>query len=296
MAENNTIEIITSYNTSANISTTTDYSLHPALEIFNWILFVVTLAVFLYGVISWCVVKKFRNFRNYVLLSAILANVLRFLVTVISYVLSPETLKHPLVRLVYISVFLYCLLSYNYWLLVLCYIFYADFVKVFQRDIRRKYLKSSFFAWVLPLISVLIYFLTFLFYYVTRSKGKITRRHFVVGMLMMLMPIAINFVIYILVLCSLLRTSKVGGSTSTNKSGRFYISLIIFILSNAVLVFTGILQVFQMPQLVMDILGDLAEYINIIALDIYLPAVKTNRNMWREFFDKKSMQKALEMK
>ncbi|PZC81926.1 hypothetical protein B5X24_HaOG211712 [Helicoverpa armigera] len=48
--------------------------------------------------------------------------------------------------------------------------------------------------------------------------------------------------------------------------------------------------------LVMDILGDLAEYINIIALDIYLPVVKTNRNVWREFFDKKSKQKALEMK
>uniref|UniRef100_A0A2H1WI59 SFRICE_027000 n=1 Tax=Spodoptera frugiperda TaxID=7108 RepID=A0A2H1WI59_SPOFR len=42
-----------------------------AMDIICGILFILSLIAFFYGVTSWCLIKKFRHFRNYVMLSAI---------------------------------------------------------------------------------------------------------------------------------------------------------------------------------------------------------------------------------
>lgn len=42
------------------------------------IIYALTIAAFIYGVTSWCLIKKFRNYRNFVFLNAILPNLLLF--------------------------------------------------------------------------------------------------------------------------------------------------------------------------------------------------------------------------
>uniref|UniRef100_A0A2H1WVZ3 SFRICE_035756 n=1 Tax=Spodoptera frugiperda TaxID=7108 RepID=A0A2H1WVZ3_SPOFR len=52
-------------------------------SIFNWSLIVVSLLILIYGVTSWCLIKKFRTFKNYAYINAILAAWLRILVTTV---------------------------------------------------------------------------------------------------------------------------------------------------------------------------------------------------------------------
>ncbi|PZC81924.1 hypothetical protein B5X24_HaOG211710 [Helicoverpa armigera] len=47
----------------------------------EYLVLVLTLAAFLYGVTSWCLIAKFRHFRNFVYINAIVSSLLR-LVTV----------------------------------------------------------------------------------------------------------------------------------------------------------------------------------------------------------------------
>uniref|UniRef100_A0A2A4JP70 Uncharacterized protein n=1 Tax=Heliothis virescens TaxID=7102 RepID=A0A2A4JP70_HELVI len=47
----------------------------------EYLVLVLTLAAFLYGVLSWCLIAKFRHFRNFVYINAIVSSLLR-LVTV----------------------------------------------------------------------------------------------------------------------------------------------------------------------------------------------------------------------
>ncbi|KAJ8707470.1 hypothetical protein PYW08_010722 [Mythimna loreyi] len=259
-----------------------------AMVIIAWILFTLTLIAAIYGVISWCIIKKFRHFRNYVILSAIVANLLRFTVFQLSLALFTEKLvmTYPVFTVIPAFLMMFCSLSFHCWLLVLCYIFYVDFVKVFNIDIRRRYLKSSLFAWGLPSVTAFIYLALELVMFVYNSKVIITYNMFrIFTMIILLIPAIISFVIYIVVLNSLFRGKVPNENISSHKMRRFYIATLLFILSN-IIVLTAIPEILQVPILAIDIIGELGEYLNTIALNVYIIIVKSNRMIWREFLDK----------
>ena len=54
---------------------TWDWSLSDTQQlIINYIVLVLTLSTLIYGITSWCILRKFRNYRNFVFLNAILSN------------------------------------------------------------------------------------------------------------------------------------------------------------------------------------------------------------------------------
>lgn len=261
-----------------------------------WVLFALTLIAFVYGVTSWCLIKKFRHFRNYVILSAITAGLLRLVTFQIgmSLITRDIVLNYPVVPALVASTMTYFSLSFNCWLLVLCYIFYVDFVKVFRLDIHRRYLKSSLFAWGLSFLSTIIYFILICLVYVNRLKQFIVT--FRIGtIVLLLVPVAISFIIYIAVVYSLFRSNDKGANKPFNKWTRFYISTLTFVLSN-IIVLAAVIDFFQLEILIVDVIGELGEYLNKVALNVYIIIVKGNRNLWFEFLNKKTKQNRLEMK
>lgn len=250
-----------------------------------------TMLAFIYGVTSWYLMKKFRNFRNYVILSAILANLIRLLVVELCMILVSEDviIQFPVVRVVPISLTMYSTLSFNCWLLVLCYYFYIDLVQVFYIDIQKKYLKSGLFAWGLPLISSVIYFVAALYCYVYNSSEIVSEYMFqALTMTILTIPVIINFVIYILVVHSLYRGCEAAATTCSNKWCRFYIATLIFVLSN-VLQLTAIAEIFDLKIFIIVVIGELGVYLNTIALDVFIIIVKSNRRLWREFLKRRSV-------
>ncbi|KAF9823526.1 hypothetical protein SFRURICE_011379 [Spodoptera frugiperda] len=167
-----------------------------AMDIICGILFILSLIAFFYGVTSWCLIKKFRHFRNYVMLSAITVNTLRLS----CYLIFRLAFTHfPLPVEVYIFIF-------------------ADFV----------YFSLSFHCWLLVFL-----------------------------------------VIYVTVVYYLFNEGDSGSWTSSKKWGRFYISTLIFILSNLI-VLAAIIDILSVRILIVDVIGEIGEYLNTIVISIYI--------------------------
>lgn len=126
------------------------------------ILIALTLATLTYGVTSWCILKKFRNYKNFVLLNAILSNFLRNILTPIYLHLSSENDHNKSNATTASMLYLEYLAEYfstakTHWLLIISHMFYADIVKVFSGNMQRRYLKSSIFGWGVSLITTAIF-------------------------------------------------------------------------------------------------------------------------------------------
>ncbi|KAF9806282.1 hypothetical protein SFRURICE_008266 [Spodoptera frugiperda] len=268
--DNNTIDS-NSTDTDSN-STFVGDGAHIAYTYIDYVVLCFTILVFVIGTVTWCTIKKFRHFKNYVFISAILSGALNDIVAA-----------------------LYIFYRFNYsQYVMLCYIFYVDFVKVFRLDIHRRYLKSSLFAWGLSFLSTIIYFILICLVYVNRLKQFIVT--FRIGtIVLLLVPVAISFIIYIAVVYSLFRSNDKGANKPFNKWTRFYISTLTFVLSN-IIVLAAVIDFFQLEILIVDVIGELGEYLNKVALNVYIIIVKGNRNLWFEFLNKKTKQNRLEMK
>lgn len=245
------------------------------LSIHNIVL-VLTLAAFIYGVISWCILKKFRNFKNYIYLNLLLVNILRL--TSISLILHARN-----VRTIYICVFIssYCTTIYNNWLLVMCYMFYVDIVKVFHIDIKRRYLKSSLFAWGLPFITCLILAYFGLYLSVQPSERKMLL-YILVAIIVVtsFLPLLLSLIIYIRLVFSLFRHSDANASRATDTWRRLYIATLMFVLSDVIMLTDFIWNILHISFMIRMVIM----YLQIITISLYLPVVRCNRELWREYY------------
>ncbi|KAJ8707468.1 hypothetical protein PYW08_010720 [Mythimna loreyi] len=265
--------------------------------IIGWVLFVPTLLSFIYGVTSWCLIKKFRNIRNYVLLSAISANAIRLFVFELCMILITPVaiLRYPVLRVIPISLVMYTTLAFHCWLLVLSFYFYVDLVKVFHLEVRNRYLKCGLFAWGIPLILSIVYTIAALFCYVFNTTEIVTNYMFeALTKTLLLIPIMFNFMIYLTVVYSLFRGCEPVGCPAINKWCRFYIATLIFVLSNIIQLAT-ILEILDIKVFAIVVIAELGIYLNTIALDVFIIIVKSNRELWHEFLKRRIIQNWQEM-
>ncbi|KAF9801949.1 hypothetical protein SFRURICE_016199, partial [Spodoptera frugiperda] len=238
-----------------------DINFNPGTELFRyvvtWILIVLTLIAFMYGLTSWCLIKKFRHYRNYVFLNIILSNLLRISMYVLPDIWCESIIDCDILTLIS----LYFDLCFHHWLLVFSCILYVDFVKVFHIDISRRFLKSSIFAWGMPALIVFVFTLVSL---TMESFGDLITRQIIMSI--ELIPIFISFVIYILVLISLFRSKDT--VIHINKWRSFYMSTLIFVLSDF-FVIDLILDAFKVFSYVVFHIGFFGLNINALAIAIY---------------------------
>lgn len=249
-------------------------------------MFALALVAAIYGVISWLVINKFRHLRNYVLLSAIMANALSILFNNLLNLQSEELVRPPLVDIIYSGLLLYLKLSYSSWLLVLCYTFYVDFVKVLSFDIRREYYKSNLLAWGLPFITTLLVYVPMMAVYVYKIITSQTLTYVIV--LILLIPVVISFVIYTIVVYFLFHDSATGVSVFSEKMGRFYIATLILLFSINIIGILDLTVILKVKSLIINVILNSAGYLSTIVLCMYLMILRSNRQIWREFLDKRS--------
>lgn len=241
-------------------------------SIFNWSLIVVSLLILIYGVTSWCLIKKFRTFKNYAYINAILAAWLRILVTTVDK-LSLFSKENAFNNTIFDFIFGYLMTVQWSWLVVICYIFYMEIVKVFNMEIRRKFLKSTIVTWVLALFTTayvtvqLIYFWDSVFL-------------FSLSIIIVALPLIINVVLYFFIIGSLCCCSR-GNASTTGNCRRFYIATLIFIFSDLIIFFGIALTEVVNTLYIVDALLSCSQ---IIILDVFLPLLRSNRELWREYF------------
>ena len=257
------------------------------LDIAYSITFALSMTAVIYGVTSWCIIKKFRHFKNYVFISANIANMLYFLAWF--FMAHPGELLKYSGDLVMFVLFLYTLLLCNSWILVTCYIFYVDFVKVFYYDIRKRCLKSSLFCWGVPSI-------TFFFLYVIPvllSSYDLLYNYLTPVTLGIYIALALIGIIFFLncFLCVRVQYTLFRASASIKKLRGALKCSLIFCFS-IILPSTALLS----KCLNLHVLVILGLLVNATVLNLFLTLRKTNRELWWDFLNKiKPIQILLEL-
>lgn len=154
---------------------------------------------------------------------------------------------------------------------------------MFKSDFARRYLKSSLFAWGVPILVTFVFsvalpiiLLSVKNYLFQKTFAKILNVFFYISMSLYFIPLTINAFIYIKVLVTLFKTS--GLSKTAVKTRRLYIATLIFLLSGTVSLTVPIFIVLEIPVLTY------VDYLQIVVLDIYFLLVKSNRLIWKEFY------------
>ncbi|KAJ8707473.1 hypothetical protein PYW08_010725 [Mythimna loreyi] len=255
----------------------------------EYIVLVLTLAAFIYGVISWCLIKKFRHFRNFVYMNAIVSSLLRL--TTVSLIIPGVMQIFEIDDQVILDICRYICTYFsavqNYWMLVICYIFYVDIVKVFRGHVNRKYLKCCLFAWGTPFMTIVLYYV-FIYYndrhihvYAAGSTMDFVANS--VEVFIIVSPLMINCCLYCAVLFALCNCFQPKATTSTNNWRRFYIATLLFLLSDVLVLSSIIWDFMSISFSLRAVMSKLQQ----IAIDLFLPLVRSNRELWKQYYAKK---------
>lgn len=281
------------------ISRSTDF-------IIKSVVIAVTLATLIYGVVSWCIMKKFRTYRNYVFLNAILSNFL-YCVAVLwrkRILRSSDSIGW--------KVFSYFFLTYVstakcFWLVVINHMFYVDLVKVFDTHVQRRNLKSSIFGWGVSLITTAIY--TYLRYYNYfrfptdyMAQGNLLVRgtiNLIAVYGLQIIPLAVNCLMYLIIIFSLCRSFISSAHPPSYIWRHLYIATLIFVLSDILLLYDYFIKnllYYTMPLedlrvQVATVLIKLFTKLSPLILDIFLIVLKSNRKLWYELYVKRMNQR-----
>ena len=244
-----------------------------------------TTAALIYGLTSWYLITKFRNYMNFVFLCAIVTNI--YAIPVVMYYEHLSTLVMQMKSDVLSSIigqflFIYSMAVRHYWLIIICNMFYVDIVKVFDGHIRRRYLKSNIFGWGVSAVTTII---TVICTYVQLVIYESTRYIFNVIIFLSSVPVILNCILYIVIVCSLFRNCT---SSATNIWRRLYITTVIFILSDLFLLSLFIARYLRYLRATSHLLyfctHMFLRYLNPLVLIVYIVGLKSNRELWYEFY------------
>lgn len=173
----------------------------PISTYFDIFLFMLSVLTFIVGVTSWTFIKKFRLFKNYILLSIIFNNATNAAIRNINVQCYFENATNlETVFIIYFVLYIFFRISLNYWLLILCYVFYLDLAKVYNNHISRRYLKANLFGWVLPLIVTI--FNSIVMKYITKKHIEYALPLQITAMFI---PLMLNLIIYLTVVVALVK-------------------------------------------------------------------------------------------
>ena len=260
-----------------------------AANIINVIMLVLTLTALIYAVVSWRIMKKFRDYKNFVFLNLILVNFLLYsLRSGMEY--AGKINISWVVKMIHMFKY-YIILGNHYWLVVTTYMFYVEFVKVFNGHIKMKFLKSCLFGWGMPFISLgLIYHLSML-------EPENYTVAIIIRSLMVLcavLPSILNCAFYIKIIVDSVCFSNTGAHTASGKCRRLCLSTVIFIFSDVIFVSLYTLFIF------VDSLGMTVIFLDwlfiqfiVLVLDVFIVLSRSNRELWYEYNANRLSQSSL---
>lgn len=272
--------IIMSYNETSVLNSTLTYNSSSSAtirrvspeEYVTLAVFVLSTITLIIGISSWIFIKKFRHFKNYLFLNIIFNNIVNI---VLSYdVINVLKNKSEAIIFTHALSFLYFKLSAHYWLLLLCYVFYVELVKVLGGDVERKYLKSNLLAWGVPLFFTVFCVFVVPSIHISKTTNA-TMYHWI-----LFSPLLINVLIYIRVFCALL---KIDVRNSSDWCCRVYVATVIFLISGVLFLLLPLRLYVDFPPY----LSTVVVYLQPVVINVYFFIIRLNRTAWKEYYDRR---------
>ena len=258
------------------------------LKIGNYTQLSMTLATLIYGVTSWCLIKKFRNFNNYVYLNAIIVTIIRLIVVSITNIYFIESIT----KFTHFLIFIFFSTVFNYWLLVMSYMFYVDVVKVFNGSFKKKFLTCFLLAWCVPMIGLTVGILVLFIVELTvesnynEYKFNVLITIIYVIILCDVTPLLINVVFFLRLIHSLFSCKGENdcvvpeGKRKKVNWRRLCTARVMFMLTNVNILVLFIWDFFYDSMMLRTVTFSIQTFV----LSLFVPLVKSNRTLWHEYF------------
>lgn len=214
-----------------------------------------------FGIVSWALIAKWRQFRNYVSIMVCFSGGLFNIASTLTFI--SKTIM-AFITMLGVS-------SFVFWLLITSVIFYVDVVRIFSYNYEHVYLKSAAFAWGIPALILVIDHL----FYVDLTD------------LAMIGVSVVSVSLYIKVLYTLLRRRGVRGSSHMTSWKKIRVATFIFLGSGCAM---------MLPVLLVnhvDIGGVSLEIVvfmfllQLIAINVLFLMLKSHRNLWIEYLQRR---------
>lgn len=231
---------------------------------------IVSLIALVYGISTWLVLPRSRTFHNYVYLNSIFALTLVLWLTFLSLI---DILGDNAIY--FILFFEFGFLS---WVAVAFILIYRDIVIVFANDVSRKMLKCNLFAWGLPLATLTGLLSTGIYYFALWYA------------LVLCVVLVVEVFLYVNVLYSLFKGSKVRGSVN-NHCRRMQVATFTFFMGGIPIILE--IAIAQQPLSmalsngeVVSLLIEILLLTPTIVYNVFFIVMKSNRCLWREWRDR----------
>lgn len=203
-----------------------------------------------FGIVSWIILPKWRQFRNYVFLCLLFNNALG-----VFY------------RCPYIGGYL--ALTFIHWLVITTVMFYIEFVNIYTslNSIKYKYINANVFGWLLPAGEIGLSFIL---------------NKFSVYVIIVYALIFMNLVVYLNVLFALCKPSALSSSgQSTGKN--VILSTFAFIVTGSYFIVWGvIIHAIDVSPSARTLSILLAHTIVILLINIFFLVLRSHRELWKE--------------
>lgn len=247
-----------SINNSTQENEDAEQLAETVLIYFYFCAILVSIATIVFGVITWTVIPKWRQFRHYVFLCLILTNIPDLLLY-LTLDMSPIMEEFIIV---------YSRITFTHWLMIITVMFYIEFVQVFRslKTLKHVYLHANVFGWLVPFVTLLL------------TAGRKEIEVYVTFTLLF-----INLVLYLNVLVALCKPSQIP------EHGQSFCKKLI--LSTFAFTVTGNFIWFPLMVLsAMDtevFIAILWPYvITIMFINMFFLMLKSHRELWMEYWCK----------
>lgn len=231
---------------------------------------------FILTLISWIRIPKWRNFKNYIYVNL---GISRF----IYYVLVFGSVLFGIV---------YCSFVFYLWVLILSIKVYTDLVEIFQINITRIFLKSSIFAWGIPLFIEFGYNIIASYHEVYIANVGIETA--------ILILLLINFTLYIKVVYSLSKFNPLNDRASRCRKIEiatlsFFICGMPWMISFSLDYPTIFIEYNENVTLKINTISSVVFSAQNIIFKLCFCLLKSNRELWSEFFERKRRTRRIDV-
>lgn len=226
-----------------------------------WFAAVLSLLTFVYGLISWTLHPKWRHFRNYVFQNITFSGLMFAICPLHVYFTNNMDVSYAFYLLFtfFVNVFIH-------WLVVATTMFYIDLFEVFNNVLKRRFLISTIFAWVFPVIVLILYkFAGLPPAYITAAETFL------------------NFILYLRLLCSLYHLEN--NSVTRQQTCQIVLfSTLAFLATGFLLYFPMFMAQFnEVSKKSTAVVTTFLFLITLVCIDSAFIVMKSNIECWKQY-------------
>lgn len=241
--------------------------------------FIFCILFVIFALTSWSLIPKWRIFKNYIYVNLGISGLIYYIVSI------PMSECYGRV---YFSFVFYL------WVLILSIKVYTDLVQIFQINITRIFLKSSAFAWGIPLFIEICYYII---------ENNLNDGSYIANVgieTALLIILTINFILYVKVVYYLTKFNALNDKVS--RCRKIKMATLTFFVCGAPWMISFLLDYLVSFLEINDVVTSTIFTINALVLSVQnlifklcFCFLKSNRKLWSEFFERRRRTRRIDV-